>query len=141
MMKTEMQAFCNDYTEKLQPFLTTLKAALESMPGQDADPMLGRWRLRLQEIRHRAETLTDKIGQQHAYLLIFGPLKSGKSTLMNAISGSYVSEVSSLPAYPALVYVRHGDERTFSATTYAGDKIEFDSSQAMSDRVSRGHEE
>jgi ribosome biogenesis GTPase A len=39
-------------------------------------------------------------------VLIFGPLKSGKSTLMNAIAAAYVSEVSSLPAYPCLVCVR-----------------------------------
>ena len=32
-----------------------------------------------------------------------GPLKSGKSTLLNAISGSYVSEVTTLPAYADLV--------------------------------------
>ena len=35
------------------------------------------------------------------YVMIFGPLKSGKSTLMNAIAAAYVSEVSSLPAYPS----------------------------------------
>ncbi|HHX83569.1 MAG TPA: hypothetical protein GX696_11390, partial [Pseudomonadaceae bacterium] len=141
MVKTEMRAFCNDYAEKLEPFSSTLSSALGRMPQQHATPLLDQWRLRLQEVCHRAETLSDKIGQQHAFLLIFGPLKSGKSTLMNAISGAYVSEVSSLPAYPALVYVRHGEERAFRATTYAGDKIEFESSQAMADKVSHGHEE
>lgn len=140
-MKTEMRAFCNDYTEKLEPFSSTLKTALESIPEPGADSMLDQWRLRLQEVFHRAETLNDKIAQQHAFLLIFGPLKSGKSTLMNAISGAYVSEVSSLPAYPALVYVRDGKERAFRATTYSGDKIEFENSQAMSEKVSQGHEE
>src|SRR5690554_2143455 len=131
MMKTEMRAFCNEYTAKLEPFSSTLKNALNKMPGQDTDPVLGQWRLSLQEVSQRAETLNDKIAQQHAFLLIFGPLKSGKSTLMNAISGSYVSEVSSLPAYPALVYVRHGEDRAFQAITFAGEKIEFEYSQDM----------
>lgn len=141
MMKSEMRTFCDEYTDKLAPFSSTLKNALEKMPEYEADTVTEQWRLRLQEVCHRAETLNDKIVQQHAYLLIFGPLKSGKSTLMNAISGSYVSEVSSLPAYPALVYVRHGEDRAFRATTYSGRKIEFEDSQSMSEKVSEGHEE
>ena len=51
------------------------------------------------------QQLSDKVTEQQAYVLIFGPLKSGKSTMMNAIAGSYVSEVSSLPAYPCMVFV------------------------------------
>lgn len=139
-MKTDMRDFCDAYSGKLEPFAATLKHALErSADGNlqlDAD-----WRGRLLEVSHRTENLLGKIARQHAYLLIFGPLKSGKSTLMNAISAAYVSEVSSLPAYPALVYVRHGEQRSFSATTYAGGKLEFDSSRAMSESVAAGHAE
>ena len=139
-MKTEMRIFCDEYTQKLEPFAGTLKRALEHPAGQNY-PLEYQWRPQMQEACHRAETLLEKIARQHAYLLIFGPLKSGKSTLMNAISASYVSEVSSLPAYPALVYVHHGEQRAFRATTYAGDKIEFDSSQAMAEKVAEGHAE
>ena len=53
-------------------------------------------------------------------MLLFGPLKSGKSTLMNAIAHEYVSEVSSLPAYPCMVFVSHGATRCFDVTRYSG---------------------
>ena len=66
------------------------------------------------------QLLSQKVSEQRAYVLIFGPLKSGKSTLMNSIAGSYVSEVSSLPAYPSLVFVSHGDKPEFLLTDYEG---------------------
>src|SRR5690606_29661416 len=80
-----------------------------------------------------------KISGQQAFLLIFGPLKSGKSTLMNAISGAYVSEVSSLPAYPALVYVKNGEQTRFQATTYEGQKRSFHDNVEMSEAVQQDH--
>jgi hypothetical protein len=39
---------------------------------------------------------------------------------MNAISGSYVSEVTSLPGYPCLVFVQHADKERYSVTRYNG---------------------
>ena len=77
----------------------------------------------LNDIRARLRSLVEKLANQQAYLLIFGPLKSGKSTLMNAISGAYVSEVTSLPGYPCLVFVRHAEEPHFSVTRYNGREI------------------
>lgn len=140
-MRTEIRAFCDAFAKELQPYMAEIGKGLDAMPENKDEPLARGWRQRLRESRHRAETLSEKIAQQHAYLLLFGPLKSGKSTLMNAISGSYISEVSSLPAYPALVYAKHGETRNFQATTYAGDKLDFDSSRAMADAVSKGHEE
>ncbi len=68
------------------------------------------------------QALTDKVAEQQAYVLIFGPLKSGKSTLMNALSAAYVSEVTSLPAYPCMVYVTHADTPGYVVTHYDGRK-------------------
>ncbi|MCH6255376.1 dynamin family protein [Puniceicoccaceae bacterium K14] len=140
-MKTEIRTFCDDYAQQLAPFTSGLQDALKRLPPKQDDALLKRWRLRLQEVAHRAETLSGKIAQQQAFLLIFGPLKSGKSTLMNAISGAYVSEVSSLPAYPALVHVKHGQDRVFQATDYNGKKIEFANSNIMSEAIVKSHEE
>lgn len=140
-MKTEIRTFCDAFAEELRPYIAELEKGLEAMPQDEAEPLAQGWRKRLRESRHRAEALCDKIAQQHAYLLLFGPLKSGKSTLMNAVASSYVSEVSSLPAYPALVYAQHGEKQNFQATTYAGDKLDFANSQAMADAVSKSHEE
>jgi len=140
-MKTEIRTFCDAYAKTLEPFSAQLKQTLENFPQGKDDPAFESWRRRLQESSNRTETLRDKIAQQQAYVVIFGPLKSGKSTLMNAISGAYVSEVSSLPAYPALVYVRHSEQRAFQATTYSGKRIDFESREAMSEAVAKSHEE
>jgi len=140
-MKTEIRNFCDEYAKELEPFATGLKKVVEGLGQKTDDQSLNHTFLRLQEVSQRTEALSDKISQQRAYLLIFGPLKSGKSTLMNAISGAYVSEVSSLPAYPALVYVKHGDTKCFQATTYAGEKMEFSNSREMAEAVLHGHED
>jgi len=140
-MKTEIKTFCNGYAEALAPFAKTLNQALDEMPDGAGDSTLNEWRLRLREVAHRTDGLLDKLEQQQAYLLIFGPLKSGKSTLMNAVSGAYVSEVSSLPAYPALVYVKHGEKRRFRGTRYSGEAVDFEDHEAMSKAMSGGHAE
>ncbi|MBC2606693.1 dynamin family protein [Pelagicoccus albus] len=140
-MRTEIRTFCEEYAQQLDPFEQGLQSALKKLPENTDDPLLKQWRMRLQEVAHRAETLSGKIAQQQAFLLIFGPLKSGKSTLMNAISGAYVSEVSSLPAYPALVHVKHGERRAFQATDYAGKKTDFPDSSAMSKAIHKSHQE
>lgn len=140
-MKTQIQAFCKEFSEKLRPFSHSLESALavlnEKTEHEPLEPSL----LKLQEVRTRLASLEDKIERQQAYLLIFGPLKSGKSTLMNAIAGSYVSEVSSLPAYPALVYVKNGEERKYQAFSHSGEKREFSNGEAMSRAVTEAHRE
>jgi len=81
----------------------------------------------------------EKLASQQAYLLIFGPLKSGKSTLMNAISGAYVSEVTSLPGYPCLVFVRNATEPHFSVTRYNGRETVFANGTALKDVMEDSH--
>ncbi len=118
-MKTEVQRFCELFSRELEPFGRRLDRAVGALAGQLGNidlACLNEIRANLRDIRHRYGSLQEKIKNQQAYLLIFGPLKSGKSTLMNAISGTYVSEVSSLPSYPALVYVKNGDHPRFQAT-------------------------
>ena len=93
----------------------------------------------LNEVKHRLKSLIDKVEGQQAYLLIFGPLKSGKSTLMNAISGAYVSEVTSLPAYPCLVYVRHGDQASIKLTRYNGRETSTEDKNVMEVLINDSH--
>ena len=74
----------------------------------------------MREVRDQFGVLCSKVESLHAFVLIFGPLKSGKSTLMNALAGAYVSEVSSLPAYPCMVFVSHAERASFRVTRYDG---------------------
>ena len=50
-------------------------------------------------------------------------------------AGAYVSEVSSLPAYPALVYVKDGPKRRFVATDYQGKRHEYADNLALADAI------
>lgn len=138
-MKTNMQAFCQEFAKELEPFGEELRVALSSLPPRKDFMQIDAHVLGLQEVQQRLSTLREKVSKQSTFLLIFGPLKSGKSTLMNALSGAYVSEVSSLPAYPALVYVKNGVQHRFEATDYEGCKRQFPDNVSMAEAVQKDH--
>jgi len=138
-MKTEITRFCTACVEALAPLPDTLTAAVAQLeraaePAALRAPLAG-----LNDIRARLRSLTEKLSNQQAYLLIFGPLKSGKSTLMNAISGAYVSEVTSLPGYPCLVYVQHAERANFSVTRYNGRESVFANGLVLKDVIADSH--
>jgi hypothetical protein len=58
---------------------------------------------------------------------------------MNAISGAYVSEVTSLPGYPCLVFVRHAESPVFSATRYNGRESVFANGRALKEVITDSH--
>lgn len=138
-MKTDMQAFCQELSKELEPFGEELRQALSDLPPRKDFTQIDTHVLGLQEVQQRLSTLREKVSKQSTFLLIFGPLKSGKSTLMNALSGAYVSEVSSLPAYPALVYVKNGEQRRFEATDYEGGRRQFPDNVSMAEAIQRDH--
>jgi energy-coupling factor transporter ATP-binding protein EcfA2 len=138
-MKTEISRFCEACVNLLQPLLPRLDSALEDLGKSAPSPHLERPQTELGETRARLRSLIEKLRNQQAYLLIFGPLKSGKSTLMNAISGAYVSEVTSLPGYPCLVFVRHGAEPQFSVSRYNGRESHFADPHVLRDVITDSH--
>jgi len=138
-MKTEISRFCESYLHTVSILPPALKATAETMENATGNPLLHAPLATLNDIRARLRSLAEKIESQQAYLLIFGPLKSGKSTLMNAISGSYVSEVTSLPGYPCLVYVRHAEEPRFSVTRYNGRESVFANGSVLKDVIADSH--
>lgn len=138
-MKTEISRFCEACAQSLQTLPAAIATAADRMEKGSEPALLQRPLAILNDIRARLRSLTDKLGSQQAYLLIFGPLKSGKSTLMNAISGAYVSEVTSLPGYPCLVFVSHSTEPTFSVTRYNGRESSFANGNTLKDVITDGH--
>lgn len=138
-MITEIQRFCETFADDLKPFSERLDQALSDIRLFGDVEALRTTGPLVSEVRHSLKTLSDKIESQQAYLLIFGPLKSGKSTLMNALAGSYVSEVSSLPAYPCLVYVHHGEKEAYAITNYNGLRYEFGSNLEMQKKIDADH--
>lgn len=70
------------------------------------------------EVEMLIERLANHTRLPEVRILIFGPLKSGKSTLMNVLAGNFrVSQVDPRPAFPCVVEVR--------GTTDNNEKSEF----------------
>src|SRR5690606_38148080 len=141
VMKTILQQFSASFDASIRPLLEPLQEAAaalatapDQLPAQGLAP-------RLRELHHQIDSLVRKVAAQQAYALIFGPLKSGKSTFMNALSGSYVSEVTSLPAYPCMVYVRYSDEPGFEVTQYDGRSMKLKQREALDEILATGHQE
>ncbi len=140
-MRTLLSQFCEEFDAVVQDLLApltetsvALDAATEELSGREL-------RLPLRDIAHQLRALAEKVAAQQAYVLIFGPLKSGKSTLMNALAASYVSEVSSLPAYPCMVYVSHSETREYAITRYTGAVETFTDPTALHLAIHRAHGE
>ncbi|MCC5806740.1 MAG: dynamin family protein [Opitutales bacterium] len=136
----DLTEFCQSFSGTLEPFAEALEDAIQTIRRVSDEPSLNAVSSALLDNQHRLKILRDKAAQQNTYLVIFGPLKSGKSTLMNAISGAYVSEVSSLPAYPCLVYVHEGEEREFSLTRFNGERKTFRSGEELQKNIEEAHE-
>jgi GTPase Era involved in 16S rRNA processing len=139
-MLTQLGTYCQQFDGTLRPLLNDLAAALAAIDDHRELPGRG-LQAPLRELQHQLKTLCDKVLEQQAYVLIFGPLKSGKSTLMNAIAGAYVSEVSSLPAYPCLVFVSAGQQREYVVTNYDGTTAAFREARELAAHIDRAHGE
>ncbi|MEZ5967414.1 MAG: dynamin family protein [Planctomycetota bacterium] len=140
-MRTLLSRFCEEFVGRLRPLLEPLsksahafRTAAPGTPGKHLEAAA-------LELRHQLSLLSAKVDEQHAYVLIFGPLKSGKSTLMNALAKSYVSEVSALPAYPCLVFVSAADKRHYAITHYDGAVEQFDDPTTLEQALTKGFED
>ena len=137
-MKTLISEFCVEFSEALFPLAESLGDAVSQIAeiGEESVASLGS---SFADVRHRVESLVNKVQGQEAYVLLFGPLKSGKSTLLNAISAGYVSEVTSLPAYPCMVNLKYGEKPSYSVIRYSGKKEPVDSPEALKALLEQSH--
>ncbi len=140
-MRTLLSQFCEAFDATVRPILTPISEANAALSEAQGDLGIPEVRAELLDLQHRIQGLVDKVAEQQAYVLLFGPLKSGKSTLMNALAGTYVSEVSSLPAYPCMVYLSHAEERVFYVSRYSGEMERFTDPSALYGHVNGAHEE
>lgn len=141
VMFTQLGAFSHRFEALVRPALPRLDDAVAAAEATPAD-VPGRGLLGpLREIRHQLRSLCDKVAEQQAYVLVFGPLKSGKSTLMNALAGAYVSEVTSLPAYPCLVFVGAGPSREYVVTRHDGERTTWADAREFAGHVDAAHAE
>ena len=78
-MRTLLSQFCESFDAIVRPLLEPLDGASRALL-EGSDELPGREiRAELLELRHQTDVLVQKVAEQQAYVLIFGPLKSGKS--------------------------------------------------------------
>lgn len=137
-MQGLLSHFCQALEHGLSPLLEPIAGLIEDL--DQAPTAVPEVLPSLREVADQLSLLVDKMAEQQAYVLIFGPLKSGKSTLMNAICGKYVSEVSCLPAYPCLVHVAHAEKTRCQVTRYSGATELLDDEAALTEAVAADHQ-
>ncbi len=138
-MKTILTQFCEDFDGRVRPLLQPLDGFADQLRELPPESPLKKLLPEVVDVRHQLRTLVEKVAEQQAYVIIFGPLKSGKSTLMNALAAAYVSEVTTLPAYPCMVYVANGPEEQFTVTRYDGNLDTFDDLDSMRSVIEAAH--
>ena len=139
-MRTLLARFCEQFDEAVRPVLAPVEEATTQLAATEVDLDAKRILPQLRDLAHQVQVLIDKVAQQQAYVLIFGPLKSGKSTFMNAMCAAYVSEVTCLPAYPCMVYVSHAEEPQFIVTRYSAQRETHTDQDKMHALVAEAHE-
>lgn len=140
-MRTLLTQFCEQFEGIARPLLGPLQKAVDALSVAPFDLPARRVLPGLRDVVQQFESLVEKVAGQHSYVLIFGPLKSGKSTLMNAVAAAYVSEVTCLPAYPCMVYVGHKDGRELKVTRYDGQSTYYTDPQSLRRALTRAHGE
>ncbi len=141
-MHTALRQFCKEFVQITQPLIDPIQQTIRTLEDiQSSHTDIGHLLPDIREIQHQFQGLTHKVQQQQAYVLIFGPLKSGKSTFMNATCAAYVSEVTSLPAYPCLVHVSHANTSSYVLYQYDGQTQEFEHQEQLHHAVEIAHQE
>jgi hypothetical protein len=140
-MRTLLTQFCEQFEAIARPLLEPLQKAVDALAAAPFDLPARRILPGLRDVSHQFDSLVEKVAGQHSYVLIFGPLKSGKSTLMNAVAAAYVSEVTCLPAYPCMVYVTHKEQRELKVTRYDGQSVIYTDPAALRKSLARAHAE
>jgi len=141
MNETSLIDFAQDFGPALGPLLQPLETSTRVL-AETHDQEIERTLVpTLRDASHQLSVLLEKVAEQQTYVLVFGPLKSGKSSLMNALAAAYVSEVTALPAYPCMVFVSHAPTSSFEISRYDGTSEVLRDPVALQELVDEAHAE
>ena len=139
MNESTLIEFVREFDPVLAPLLPPLRDGAEAL-AESGDQEIERSVVPVvRDVANQAGRLLQKVKEQQTFVLVFGPLKSGKSTLMNALAAIYVSEVTALPAYPCMVYVSHAATSSYAITRYDGTTEVLRDTAALQQLVSDAH--
>ncbi|MEE8583835.1 MAG: hypothetical protein V3T83_03185, partial [Acidobacteriota bacterium] len=96
-----------EYYQAAQKALKEARQILMEAGGEDAFPA---------QLHEEFSSLFLRMRRPEVRVMVSGPLKAGKSTLLNVLAGNpHISQISQLPAYPCFVEV-HDLERNSDGT-------------------------
>ena len=141
MQESTLTDFVQEFAPVLGPLLPPLRDCAQALADANDHEINCSVLPTVRDVAHHSGVLLEKVKEQQTFVLVFGPLKSGKSTLMNALAATYVSEVTALPAYPCMVFVSHAATSSFEVTRYDGTTEVLRDSTALKNLVDEAHVE
>jgi hypothetical protein len=141
MNESTLTEFAREFDPAVAPLLEPLTRCAEALAHTNDHEIERSIVPVVRDVEHQAGVLVEKVREKQTFVLVFGPLKSGKSTLMNALAATYVSEVTALPAYPCMVYVSHAPTSSVEVTRYDGTSEVLRDAAAVEELVSVAHVE
>lgn len=122
MQQSELALFAQDFRRALAPLEAALRLARERLGGGGGPLPSGAEELEagLAALAGELAALVERVTHERATVFVFGPAKAGKSTLLDALGGARLSEVSILPGYPCLLRARHAEEESAQLLRFDG---------------------
>ncbi len=124
MQQSELALFAQEFRRALAPLFVDLGRAHECLGPAGTGLALafdpGELRGGLAALGDELAELATRVERERASVIVFGPSKAGKSTLLDALAGARVSEVSILPGYPCLLRAAHAREEVVALQRFDG---------------------
>jgi len=126
MIRTRLGIFASELDHTVRPLLRSLGMAGEALADvvggvSPRDVALG-----MRHVAERLDGLRRETAERTASIYVAGPAKSGKSTLVNALAGAWVTRASELPTYPAAVRLGYAPAFAMELERHGGSSSRID---------------
>ncbi|MSR61283.1 MAG: hypothetical protein EXS08_02385 [Planctomycetes bacterium] len=145
MHQSELALFAQSFQRALAPLAAALRQASEVLRARSTQLELpfasDDLAAQLAALEGELQALLARVAAERATLFVFGPAKSGKSTLLDALTAARVSEVSILPGYPCVRVTRHASEQSALLARFDGQSELVPDPSALALVLQRAHVE
>src|SRR6185436_9009134 len=143
--QSELALFAETFARALGPLAGALRSAQQGLSATEGErelPFSGEaFADACSALEPELTALLERVASERATVFVFGPAKSGKSTLLAALAGAPVSEVSILPSYPCVTRVRHGERASARLERFDGSGEVLNDATALPIVLQRAHHE
>jgi hypothetical protein len=143
MQQSELALFAQEFERGLAPLAAALRDAARCLRSAGSELPLdpSEFQETCGALEGELAVLLERVAKERASVFVFGPAKSGKSTLLDALAGASVSEVSILPGYPCVARVRHAAREEARLQRFDGGGEELGDLPALRLALQRAHHE